>query len=112
MALTTALVDAEQLIQWVDSRIDGVAIAPDERRQLAAACLDIVLEHQKALVLLLRHRIYGSAASLVCLVFESYVRGIWLHFSASEGELEEFKEDRVRKKISPSDRGYRTARGI
>lgn len=97
VTLTTALVDAEQLIQWLDSRIDGLAIASDERRRLAAGCLDLALEHQKAIVLLTRHQIFGSAASLVCLVFESYVRGIWIHFSASDDELREFKEDRIRK---------------
>lgn len=97
MKLPKAIQESEQLIQWLDARIDGTEVSSDDRTRLAAGCLDMVLEHQKAIVLLTANHLYGSAASLVCLVFESYVRGIWLYFSASERELEDFKNDQLRK---------------
>ena len=97
MKLEIAIQESEQLIQWLDAHIDGVEVSSNDRTRLAAGCLDMVLEHQKAIVLLTARHLYGSAAALVCLVFESYVRGLWLYYSASEDELEDFKKDRLRK---------------
>lgn len=97
MKLPDSIQESERLTQWLDAHINGVEVSSDDRTRLAAGCLDRVLEHQKAIVLLTANHLYGSAASLVCLVFESYVRGIWLYFSASESELEDFKNDKLRK---------------
>lgn len=70
-------------------------IPSDDRTRLAAGCLDIVLEHQKSIVLLIANLLFGSAASLVRLEFEAYIRGVWLLNCASELELEKFKKDKL-----------------
>ncbi|MEQ9609215.1 MAG: hypothetical protein RLN99_16270 [Kiloniellaceae bacterium] len=53
------------------------------------------MEHQKAIVALAYKELFGSAFSLLRLVAESYVRGIWLHKCASEDQIDKFKEGRV-----------------
>ena len=70
---------SEELIQWLDRQIDGLDISSDERTRLAAGCLDMALEHQKAIVLLVAKSLCGSAFSIARLIFEAYVRGVWLH---------------------------------
>lgn len=91
MTLASRIKNFEQLIQWLDSRIDGVEIKSVIRHRLAGGCLDVAREHQKAIVLLIAHRLYGSAFSLVRLIFEAYVRGVWLHQCASDVDLKRFE---------------------
>ncbi|MFQ5799877.1 MAG: hypothetical protein ACE5H0_14460 [Bacteroidota bacterium] len=74
MILGSRIQQAEQLIQWLDRRIDGVEVKSVFRHRLAGGCLDVALEHHKAIVLLVAHSLYGSAFSLVRLMFEAYVR--------------------------------------
>jgi hypothetical protein len=100
MKVETEIQKSEELIQWLDKNIDGVEIKSNDRFRIAAGSLDMVLEHQKAIVLLTSHCLYGSAAALVRLIFESYVRGVWFYYSASDEELHEFKNDRLDKKFN------------
>ena len=88
---------SEQLIQWLDSKIDGLEIPSNDRSRLASGCLVTALEHQKSIILLTAHSLHGSAAALVRLLFEAYVRGVWLFYAASEQEIEQFKDDKLDK---------------
>lgn len=69
MRLVPEIRESKQLIQWIDSKIDGLDIPSTERSQLAAGCLDMALEHQKSIVVLTTSSLYGSAAALVIKVF-------------------------------------------
>jgi hypothetical protein len=91
------IVKSEELIQWLDKRIDGIEISSEERTRLAAGCLDTALEHQKAILLLVSRLLFGSAFALVRLLFEAYIRGIWLHRCASDPELELYKAEKLDK---------------
>ena len=88
---------SEALIQWMDQRIDGLEISSDERTRISAACFDIALEHQKAIVLLIANQLIGTAFSLERLLFEAYIRGLWLGKCASGQEIEKYKKDRLDK---------------
>jgi hypothetical protein len=82
---------SERLIQWFDREIDGLEINADTRSRLAAACLDAAMEHHKAIVVLIAKELHGSAFALVRVIFETYVRGVWLHRCANESQLERFQ---------------------
>lgn len=97
MRVETQIREAEELIQWLDSNIDGLDIPANDRMRLAAGCLDMALEHQKSIVLLTANSLFGSAAALVRLEFEAYVRGVWLLYCASDLEIEKFKKDKLEK---------------
>jgi len=92
--------NSEALIQWLDQKIDGLNVPSDERTRLAGACLDMALEHQKAMVLLVAKKLFGSAFALARLIFEAYVRGVWLQLCASEQEIQNFKNDKLEKNFS------------
>ena len=90
---------SEQLIQWLDSKIDGLEISSEDRFRVAAGCLDMVLEHQKAIVLLTAYNLFGSAAALIRSIFESYVRGCWLLYCASDNQIDKFKNEKLDMKL-------------
>jgi hypothetical protein len=46
MDLQEIINKSEELIQWLDTQIDGLEIASEEKIRLAAGCLDMALEHQ------------------------------------------------------------------
>ena len=54
MSIEQDIQESEQLIQWLDSCIDGLEVPANDRMRLAAGCLATALEHQKSIVLLLR----------------------------------------------------------
>ena len=81
--LSAHIAESKGLVQWLDSRIDGMEVSSELRFRVAGGCLDMTLEHQKAIVLLVASFLYGSAFSLRRLMFEAYVRGVWLHQCAS-----------------------------
>jgi hypothetical protein len=91
---------SEALIQWMDQRIDGLEISSDERTRISAACFDVALEHQKAIVLLIANQLIGTAFSLVRLLFEAYIRGLWLGKCAKDQEIEKYKKNRLEKSFA------------
>ena len=97
MSVHEQIVESESLIQWLDAKIDGLEIQADLRSRIAGGCLDVVLEHQKGIVLLVSERIYASAFGLVRLIFEAYVRGIWLHQCATQQDLNRFEKNKLDK---------------
>lgn len=90
---------SEKLIQWVDSKIHGLEISADDRTRIAAGCHDVAMEHQKSIVLLVANSLYGSAFSLVRLIFEAYIRGVWLYRCATKKEVEKFKKGKIEKTV-------------
>lgn len=97
MSVEAQILESEELIQWLDSNIDGLDIPSNDRMRLAAGCLDVALEHQESIVLLTANSLFGSAAALVRSEFEAYVRGVWLLYCASDSEVEKFKKDELEK---------------
>jgi hypothetical protein len=77
---------SQSLIRWLDSAIDGVELQANDRVRIAGACLDLAMEHHKAIVVLAAHQLFGSAFALARPVFEAYVRGVWLHRCASRAD--------------------------
>ncbi len=97
MKIDEKIKKSEALIQWMDRRIDGLEISSDDRTRISAGCLDISLEHHKAIVLLIANTLIGSAFSLARLLFEAYIRGLWLGRCATEQEIEKYQQDQLRK---------------
>jgi len=81
----------------MDQKIDGLEISSDDRTRITAACFDIALEHQKAIVLLIANKLVGSAFSLVRILFEAYIRGLWIGKCATDKEIEDFKKNKLEK---------------
>lgn len=97
--LRASLAKSEALINWLDSKIDGLAVPASDRTRLAGGCIDAAMEHHKAVVLLVANRLYGSALAMVRPTFEAYLRGAWLHQCADSGNLDRFKVGKLELKM-------------
>ena len=86
-----------ELIAWIDGHTSGITLPADERSMLAIGCFDVAIEHQAAIALLCASALYGSAFSLLRVLAESLVRGLWLLLCASEAELQKFKKATLQK---------------
>lgn len=94
------LAAAESLVAWIGKQIEGLDIPSSTRNRIAFGCLHQVAEHHEAIVLLVRHRLYGSAFSLVRPLFETYILGVWLRHCASDVELADFQAGKIKKSFS------------
>lgn len=85
-----------ELYNWMTPRLDGLEIKKGKRVLLSIGCLDQAIEHHLAICCLLKSKVNGSAFALVRLIFESYVRGVWLKNCASEAQLSQFQNDKLK----------------
>ena len=97
MSVQDAIDKSKAVADAIDRDLNGVILPATDRDQLSAALLDQVHEHHRAIHLLLQSGLTGSAFSLVRIMFETMVRGIWLKYSATDEEVEKFKADRLEK---------------
>jgi hypothetical protein len=99
MSVEDLLTLSKEIDSWLDRSIDSLEIAATDRSRLAAACFDQVHEHVKAVRVLLGQRLTGSAFSLVRPTFETFLRGLWLRYSATDKEVKRFQQDKLDKKL-------------
>lgn len=65
---------------------------PDTLRTvILAGCLDQMIEHHEAMLLLMRNGKVGSAFALARSIVESMYRGLWLNFCATDAQIEQFE---------------------
>jgi Family of unknown function (DUF5677) len=98
MTIEAALASSTELSKWLDDSIHGLHIPSGDREAMAGALFDQVHEHHKAIQLLLKNSLAGSAFSLFRSIFETYVRALWLLRCASKDEVNNFLNDRIVKK--------------
>ena len=92
-----ALNDLDNVILWIDTNTSNLEIPSDAKVDLALACFDIALEHQAAVSILYKNGLYGSMLSLLKVLTESVVRGMWILHCASEREIRNFLKNRDQK---------------
>jgi len=82
--------NARNLMAIIDRDVNGLQCQAIERNRVAGALYDIAHDHGKAIVVLIETKIYSSAFALVRPLFESYVRAAWIHYCASNVEIQSF----------------------
>ncbi|WP_050470629.1 DUF6988 family protein [Herbaspirillum chlorophenolicum] len=78
------------LVEKVGMIMQGINVPSDPRSKLSIGCLHSATEHQASITLLYSMQMYGSAFSLLRVLFESTIRGMWLSRAASEEDLKRF----------------------
>jgi hypothetical protein len=99
MKLANSIQEHRDLQHWFDQQLSELPYPDSARNRLACACFDMVLEHYKAITELVYLRLPGSAFSLSRSLFESCVRGIWLHRCATENEISRYERDKFGKRM-------------
>ncbi len=86
------LKDAQNLVSWIVEKIDGVEIKGEHRHRVPGQLYDLAIEHHAGIIALMSARVYGSAFALVRCEFECLIRGLWLHYCATDEQLNGFVE--------------------
>ena len=78
---------------WVSAKLNEATVEnANTRKRVVASCFAVVLDHFDAILTLLgrQPRICSSAFALMRLIYESYVRGLWLSYCATDDEIDRF----------------------
>ena len=96
-AIAQRLKKSECIMSWYYSKLVGVEIPqlPNSKRlQLASACWHVAIEHSMAIVELVRATLHGSSLALIRLMYEAYVRGMWLMYAATDEDIDRAGRDK------------------
>lgn len=89
--VSVSVSDACDWSAWVSDKLNEAIIEnTTSRKRVVAACFAVVLDHFDAILALLGRnpKICSSAFALMRLTYESYVRGLWLAYCATDDEVE------------------------
>jgi len=96
-----AVAKTADLINWIHIRLAEIELPGDHRHRIPAQLFDLAIEHAVAILRLVSAVNYASAFALVRCEFECFVRGAWLHYRASDAEIETFvNQDRIAPKFA------------
>ena len=78
------------LLDWINAQLPGVEVPGDLRHRIPAQLCDLSLDHAAGIVTLIANGRHSSGFALIRCQFECFVRGAWLHYRATEQEIERF----------------------
>jgi hypothetical protein len=81
-----------EVLEWMDSRFRG-EYEGDRRTHIALCCFDLTLEHHAAICVLHSAGLYGAMFALFRVLYESFIRGLYLWLCASEAELDRYEKE-------------------
>lgn len=99
MSTNGQLVFLESLPVLIARSVNGIQLPADDRSAIAGILFDIAHEHHVAVSILMKNRVYGSAAALMRSIFEAFVRGVWFAKCAKDTDIDRFKKDKFDKKF-------------
>ncbi len=79
-------------IRWLDAFLDGKDVPSEERVLLAGSSFDLVMEYQKAIVILVNSKIHGPAFAMMRSIREVFVRGVWLAKCATTDQVRSVRD--------------------
>ena len=103
-AIAQRLKKSECIMSWYYSKLVGVKIPqlPNSKRlQLASACWHVTIEHSMAIVELVHATLHGSALALIRVMYEAYVRGMWLMYAATDEDIDRAGRDKFKFPRTP-----------
>ncbi len=89
-AVISAIAQENECVNWIASKLDGVAVAGDHRHRMPAQLFDIAIEHHAGITQLIDKALYASGFALIRCQFECFIRGAWIHYCASDEQIEAF----------------------
>jgi hypothetical protein len=87
--------EQESIIHWLNDNLSCPYSLKTRNIQLAHSCFDLAIEHHAAIYLLCKSGLNGSMFSLLRVVFETVVNGLWLNHVADEGQIAKYEKDEL-----------------
>jgi len=92
MTLPESLDRADHALNEVCDATEVDWVIVDNKTQLLLEYFSTALEHQAAIILLVRNNLRGSALALVRSVFEIVYRSLWVQFCATSEQADKIKK--------------------
>jgi hypothetical protein len=95
MKINEYLAQGHKLATWIEHQVQNSPPMNDSLRvRLAVSCFIVAQEHHQAILLLLSQnpRLNAPAFALVRIVFDAYIRDVWLAYCATDETLELFSK--------------------
>lgn len=81
---------SDELSHWLHKHAATCKIRDKPKCRLASRAFFAALDHHRSIVFLASHDYWASASALVRVMFEAYVRGLWIRFGAASLDLHAF----------------------
>jgi hypothetical protein len=78
---------AEEFLAELHQLTNEIEMLPTEKNRAAAASFSIAQDHHAAIVFLMKNTFYSSSFALLRLLFDAYLRGLWLKHCATETQV-------------------------
>lgn len=81
---------------WLHDRTNGLELpATEDRLRISQPLFYLALEHYDSIVILLSHRLIGSAFALARPLLEACVRGKWIICAATDTDIQKFSNGKL-----------------
>ncbi|AYO10107.1 hypothetical protein D0784_12175 [Vibrio campbellii] len=93
----TALVRYTKLLNFIEVKLNGIQITENSSNvKVAATLLSVVIDHAQGIRVLIEKGAYPSSSALLRVLFETYIRGMWLWKCADSRQVDTFiNKDKV-----------------
>ena len=88
-----------EYVEWLRKQVHDSTLPSTTRARVASASFALAQEHHHSITLLVEHRLFGSAFSLLRSAYEAYVRGEWIWNCATDEQLRQMTEGRGAPKL-------------
>ena len=68
----------------------------DPKTRWVIASLDIAIEHQEAILLLIKSELFGSALAMLRIVFDTLLRALWINGVATDEQIKQAWDDELK----------------
>jgi hypothetical protein len=80
-----------ELGQWIAANYKVELHVENEKQLYALTCFDLVIEHHTAICVLQNQGLYGSTLSMVRIIYEALVKGMFLLHCATDEEIKAYE---------------------
>ena len=89
-----------EMLCFIEEEIKQLRIITSSKRvKVAATLLTITIDHAQGIKVLLEKNAYPSAGALMRVLFETYIRAMWVWKCADDKQVETFlKKDKIKSK--------------
>jgi hypothetical protein len=87
----------KEMLNFIESELSDMKITTDQAKYKAVATLlTVTIDHAQGIYILLSREAYPSAAALMRVLFETYIRAMWIWECANDKQVNTFiNKDRV-----------------
>jgi len=93
MSIEQEKASQDKIISWLNDNLTCSFSLKTRNIQLAHSCFDLAIEHHAAINLLCRSELNGSMFSLLRVIFETFINGLWLKYVADEEQVRKYEND-------------------